>query len=396
MDFLLLLLALLGHAFLWVALVNRAHSTAIPCWMGHLITAACMTSLLLLPVLLGWWLVPSGLHSITAWDQLLQGVKLYLVACWLAAVAAVVWWIGRVVMHRPSAVLRFHRTRAVELGKDSDQPASRQFARHFLVHLPRNQILKLDVTERALNVPRLAPALDGLSLVHLSDFHFTGRVAKEYFCEVVRRSNQVAPDLVAITGDLVDHPDYFAWIPDTLGKLRGRYGVYFVLGNHDVRVDADRLRGVLTDCGLIDLGGCLRQVEIRNEPIVLAGNELPWLAPAADMSSCPPRDHLGRPLRIILAHSPDQLDWARAHDADLLLAGHTHGGQIRVPLIGPIFSPSVAGVKYASGLFYDPPTIMHVTRGVSGELPVRLNCPPEMARLILRAVPNLQTGLTRQ
>jgi hypothetical protein len=116
----------------------------------------------------------------------------------------------------------------------------------------------------------------------------------------------------------------------------------------------------------------------------LAGNELPWLVPAADMSNCPPRNGDG-PLRIVLAHSPDQLDWAQAQDADLLLAGHTHGGQIRLPLIGPILSPTREGVKYASGVFYAPPTIMHVTRGVSGLLPLRLKCPPEMVYLLLHA-----------
>ena len=152
-----------------------------------------------------------------------------------------------------------------------------------------------------------------------------------------------------------------------------------------MRADVKRLRQVLNQCGLIDLGGCWKQIEVCGEPIVLAGNELPWLMPAADMSDCPPRSADGGPLRIILAHSPDQLQWARAQDADLLLAGHTHGGQIRLPLIGPIFSPTAAGVKYASGLFFAPPTIMHVTRGLSGELPIRLNCPPEMAHLVLHA-----------
>ncbi len=71
------------------------------------------------------------------------------------------------------------------------------------------------------------------------------------------------------------------------------------------------------------------------------------------------------------------------------MAGHTHGGQIRLPLIGAVFSPSRQGVQYASGLFYAPPTIMHVTRGVSGELPIRLNCPPEMAHLVLHSMGNV-------
>ena len=202
---------------------------------------------------------------------------------------------------------------------------------------------------------------------------------------MVRRSNEIDPELVLITGDLVDHQDYLAWIPDTLGRLRARCGVYFILGNHDTRVDVRRLRATLVDSGLIDLGGRFLQVDVRGYPVVLAGNELPWLPPAADMSRCPPRGADGGPLRIVLAHTPDQLSWARAYDADLMLAGHTHGGQIRFPWIGQILSPSLEGVKYASGVFYAPPTILHVTRGVSGELPVRLNCPPEMAHLVLRS-----------
>ena len=62
-----------------------------------------------------------------------------------------------------------------------------------------------------------------------------------------------------------------------------------------------------------------------------------------------------------------------------------HGGQIRLPFIGPIFAPSRQGVKYASGVFHAPPTVMHVTRGISGKLPLRMNCAPEMARLVLHA-----------
>jgi len=103
------------------------------------------------------------------------------------------------------------------------------------------------------------------------------------------------------------------------------------------------------------------------------------------MTRCPRRSPGGGPLRIVLSHSPDQLKWAQTHDADLLLAGHTHGGQVCFPLVGAILTPSRVGVKYSSGIFYAPPTIMHVTRGVSGRFPIRLNCPPEMARLVLRA-----------
>jgi predicted MPP superfamily phosphohydrolase len=386
MDVSLLLLALLGHAVLWVAAGNRIHATAMPHWMTGCLSLLCIACLLLVPAGWAWWSIHAGVGPFAGlrWSDVPLPIVPYLGACWVAAVAAIARWVRRGLWHRPPAVLRWHRTRLVELAQDCTQLAPEEHAHHFLVRLPRNEILKLDVTERAIEVPRLALALDGLSIVHLSDFHFTGRVAKAYFQEVVRRSNQMEPDLVAITGDLVDRSPQIDWIPDTLGRLRARHGVYFVLGNHDLRVDTKRLCRVLEESGLVGLGGRWVQVEIRGQPVVLAGNELPWLVPAADMSGCPARSGDG-PLRIVLAHSPDQLDWAQAQDADLLLAGHTHGGQIRLPLIGPILSPTREGVKYASGVFYAPPTIMHVTRGVSGLLPVRLKCPPEMVYLTLHA-----------
>jgi predicted MPP superfamily phosphohydrolase len=392
MHFALLLLALLGHAVLWVALINRIHATAVPHTATRVLSVVCLVCLIMLPVGFWWYCLPGDLRVLTgfAWRQIPAGALLYLGCCWIAAGAAVVTWTWRVV-HRPPAVLRYHRTRSILPGGDTAPgdtagPAWQEHSHHFLVHLPGNEILRLDVTERAIEVPRLPSALDGLSIVHLSDFHFTGRVGKEYFQEVVRRSNRLEPDLVAISGDLVDYSAYIDWIPDTLGQLTARFGVYFVLGNHDVRVDTDRLRSVLHDSGLVDLGGRWIEVAVRGQPVVLAGNELPWLAPAADMRRCPKWTAAGRPLRIVVSHSPDQLRWAQAQDADLLLAGHTHGGQIRIPVIGPIFAPSSVGVKYASGVFHAPPTIMHVTRGLSAELPIRFNCTPEMARLILHTV----------
>lgn len=166
-----------------------------------------------------------------------------------------------------------------------------------------------------------------------------------------------------------------------------RHGVYFVLGNHNLLADPDRLRGILAASGLMNVGGRWVQIEVRGQAVILAGNELPWHGPAADMRGCPPRIPGNGPLRIVLAHSPDQFAWARANDADLILAGHTHGGQIRIPPLGAIFSPTFEGVKYISGMFYEPPTILHVSRGISGDVPVRLNCPPEMSLLRLHAPP---------
>ena len=387
MDVFLILLALVGHLFLWAGMFNRMHSTALPLAIGRLAELSIVACTLLV---MGWyarffWIRGGAITDLQTLRPLgVLGVS-YLVVCWIAAVVSLAARGHRQVFHRPPAVLRSHRSRMVNLLRSPEGPNSEDHEHHFLVHLPGNQILHLDVAERTLQIDRLEPALDRLSIVHLSDLHFTGKVGKGYFSEVVDLSNQFEADLVAITGDLVDNADCIDWIPDTLGRLESRYGTYFVLGNHDLRVDLRRLRGTLADAGLIDLGGRWIEIEINYERVILAGNELPWIPPAADLEHAPKRSPGGGPLRIVLAHSPDQLDWARAYDVDLMLAGHLHGGQIRFPILGPLLSPSRQGIKYASGVFHDPPTVMHVSRGVSGELPFRLNCPPEMARLELHA-----------
>ena len=161
----------------------------------------------------------------------------YALACWAAAGLSAAGWCRR-RLTGPPEILRFHRTRSKILHAaslpDGDCP------HHFLVHLPGNESLRLDLTERAIELPRLPPALDGLSIVHVSDFHFTGRVGKVFFQEIVRVSNDLEPDLVAVTGDLVDRSACLPWIPETLGRLKARYGVHVVLGNHDLRVDKGR------------------------------------------------------------------------------------------------------------------------------------------------------------
>ena len=100
-------------------------------------------------------------------------------------------------------------------------------------------------------------------------------------------------------------------VPDTLGRLKARYGVYYIFGNHDLRIDNRRLQKVLDDCGLIYLGGRWKVIEVRGRPgapgtrVLVAGNELPWFKPAADLGTCPPRSEV--PFRLLLSHSPDQL-----------------------------------------------------------------------------------------
>jgi predicted MPP superfamily phosphohydrolase len=295
-------------------------------------------------------------------------------ACALSGVVAIAQWVLRQVIDRTPAAVRSQRAVVVHHGARNGP---------LLTRIPGNQIQELELSERGLEISRLDPALDGLSIVHLTDLHVTGKIGRGYFEEVVRQSVAVAPDLIAVTGDILDNIACLDWIPETIGKLRARYGVYFVLGNHDMWTGAEQIRHCLTECGLTDVGGRWVEIEIRGRRVILAGNESPWWPPA-DLGRAPQRRGKG-PLRIALCHSPDQFRWARVNDIDLALAGHTHGGQFRIPFIGPFVAPSRHGVRYASGVFHAAPTVMHVGRGVSGKLPLRICCRPEVAKLTLYA-----------
>jgi uncharacterized protein len=400
MDIFLLVLALLGHGFLWVGLINRLHALGFRRWVIARVTAACFLFAAAIPVGIAWWFA----RNPDRWNPTFQGfwaggaqtpVAAYTIACWIIAVVTAVRLLWFRCTFRTPSVVRLCRRRRATIDPAATALDARENTHSFLARLPYNEILRLDVVDWTLEVPRLPPALDGLSIVHLSDTHFTGRVGKAYFREVVRVCNELQPDLTALTGDVAETPECLDWIPDTLGQLEARYGAFFVLGNHDLRTgDVPRLRGLLEKCGLVDLGGRQRQIEITGCPVWLAGNERPWIdnaeSPAWVKGDSPVfvDTKIGTvPFRITLSHSPDQFAWARALDADLLLAGHTHGGQIRVPPLGAVFSPSLWGVRHIAGIYYRPPTIMHLTRGVSSDIPIRWLCPPEVVRLRLQSSP---------
>jgi predicted MPP superfamily phosphohydrolase len=374
----LLILGALGHAILWVAAVNRLHATAVHQKLMDALTGLSGLAVTLIPLAVAAALLRGdGLLSTAAWS--------YVALCAVVCVVAFV--------HRAHTLLHPERTGVVLSNHTSHHRAADKLAAPltapglstWLSRLPGNQVLNITVHEKQLAIPRLAAGHDGLRIVHLSDFHMSGRIAKPYFEAVVDEVNGTHPDIVAITGDLVERNHCIDWIPDTLGRLRAPGGVYYVLGNHDRRVDVGRLKQVLADAGLVNVGGTCHQIAVRDTPLILAGNELPWFGPAADLTTCPPHDAAGLPLRIVLAHSPDRFRWAQANDVDLMLAGHNHGGQVRLPFFGPILAPSLHGVRYAAGAFRNGNTILHVSRGTASLTPLRWNCPPEIAVLVLRS-----------
>ncbi|MBX9791173.1 MAG: metallophosphoesterase [Pirellulales bacterium] len=390
LDLLLTAAALAGHFGLWATVVNRVHATAAPQWIVKPVTDFCLMFLCLAPLVATWsaWhagaLDRAGLH-VAKLPTLLQGYGALVV---LLSPGTLVWLIRYPARRdRQAPALKRAASKRLDVPARLGRHPMGRGLRALITRLPGNECFQLDITEKHLEIPRLPRELDGLSIAQLSDLHFTGAIDRGYYREVVATANDFEADLIAVTGDLVDKPDCIDWIAETIGQLRAQHGVYVILGNHDHRLGRHlrRLRAALGQCDLVQLGGQWREISIDGTPLVLAGNELPWIPPAADLSDCPTRTADGQPTRVLLSHSPDQYVWARQHDFDLMLAGHTHGGQIRFPLVGPIFAPSRFGVRYASGVFHEPPTVMHVSRGLSGLDPLRYNCAPELTRIVLRS-----------
>ncbi len=144
---------------------------------------------------------------------------------------------------------------------------------------------------------------------------------------VVERAAEWEPDLMALTGDIIDAQPCIDWLEQIFSPAKARDGCYYVLGNHDKRVvDSSQTRDAMSRAGWTDLGGRAVDLQLGEVDATLIGNEHPWF----ERPHLPP-DEEGR-FRLLLSHSPDQIWWARRHGVTLMLAGHTHGGQGRLPL----------------------------------------------------------------
>ena len=380
MKFLLAGIALSGHLALGTIVLNRLHSTALPYWFIKLIDLIWIAWHLIAPAVWIVWIVdPQRLGQI--WPLFSPLIYFHLVACAAAAISLIPGWLQRSITRQVSPLQLSNDAQVVDIAKTlGHRPISVPSIR-LLSYFPLNEIMHLHVNQKVVIVPRLSPHLVGMTITHLSDLHYTGTLTKDFHKEIVRQANALESDMIAITGDIIDKTRCMSWLGEILGELQAPHGVYFVLGNHDLLVrNESGVRSALTQRGLTDVGGKWVQTNVRGCPIVLAGNELPWFLPAADMRDCPSADDA---LRILLSHAPDQLPWAKRNKIDLMLAGHTHGGQIQLPILGPVLSPSRFGVRYCSGSFYERPTLMHVSRGISGTRHIRYHAPPELTKLVL-------------
>ena len=384
-EILLCFLGFLGHVSVCVAAVNRIQG-AVADHSFEKIFKRSVYLWALLGLVLPFFLMWRSAELVTPW----QVVARQLVADWGYFTLATAWLVVVVIRRLAQLVVdrcpdswALTQTKVYhiseEVGEESKEKYYPESNRSFLLNFTGNQVGQLEVNKKTLFLPQLPSKLEGLTLTHFSDLHITGVIPQVFYDRLCDEILELDSDLMFLTGDVLDVPSKLPWVSRLAKRLTTSKECYFVLGNHDVRHGQDeKLRAALVAENCVDLGSTYLHVDIRGEPILLAGNELPWVGTAPE---CRPKSN---EFAIGVVHTPDLIGWGRQQDYDLLLAGHAHGGQIRIPGIGPIICPSVHGVRYASGVFQKGRTMMHVSRGISGLQPIRLRCRPELTQLTLR------------
>jgi len=252
-----------------------------------------------------------------------------------------------------------------------------------LVPRGRRNAGELTLKNLRLDLCNLPAAFDGFRILHLTDFHF------DEDTELARRVRDLtAPieaDLCVLTGDyLWGHEEPYDHVFEQMRTLcegiRSRHGIFGVLGNHDLAA----FIGPFRELGVRILVNEHERLQVGDDHIWVAGVDDPNWYQTGDvgltLNSIPETDFV-----LLLAHSPEEVVAASKRGVDLYLSGHTHAGQIRLPLLGPISSNMRAPRRLCQGLWRYKGMQGYTSSGIgTTQVPVRYNCPPEVVVFELR------------
>jgi hypothetical protein len=246
-----------------------------------------------------------------------------------------------------------------------------------------------------------------MKIVQLSDIHLDEFTEPFLLRDAVQKINRIDPDVIFLTGDYVSYeiaPKQYsvnsAWqCAEILSELKCKQR-YAILGNHDAMLSEKDVTQALVANGMIVLNNAYVPLEREGSRVWLVGLDDPVCGQPDPDRAIPAsiRNVAGEPV-IVLCHAPDYADQLVAHPAgkavDFMLSGHTHGGQVRMPFVGPLDLP-IGGRKYIEGLFKLGSMQLYVNRGIGTiGVPFRFDCPPEITAFTLRAGVSEQAGFKR-
>ncbi len=254
-----------------------------------------------------------------------------------------------------------------------------------------------DVTHQQLSLPRLSKAFHGYRLVQITDIHADDTfMTAERLAGLVETLNTLNADLITITGDFVTvyRPELKATLSH-LSKLQAKDGVFGVLGNHDHPAGVEWIRECLQAGHVQELNDKTHTLYRGDQMLHFVGMDDLWPAnfgaPVPIWTHLPLLNQLTTSLpatgaAILFVHEPDFVDVAASNKRfDLQLSGHSHGGQVRIPLRGPLVLPPLSR-KYPMGLYSVGSMLLYTNRGLGMQPPLyRFNCRPEIAVMDLYA-----------
>lgn len=240
----------------------------------------------------------------------------------------------------------------------------------------------LQITNESILSPKIPKAFNKFKIIQFSDTHLGFHYTFEQLSKLVKKINQLKPDLIVFTGDLIDDPNIFHQtdeIAKILSDLSAPFGKLWIYGNHDHGgYGTNILKTIMNTAGFTLLQNENVQIVKDHEQITIAGIDDLMLG----------KPDLYKTLRntnpdlftILLAHEPDYADHARKFPIDVQLSGHSHGGQVRLPFIGHLYTPAYA-TKYIQGkyIFEGEAFVLYVNQGIgTTRLPYRFLCTPEL------------------
>ena len=249
---------------------------------------------------------------------------------------------------------------------------------------------RLVIHQEVIQIDNWPKELSGLRIAIISDIH-TGApfVNDNKLREIVARTNQLNPDLIVLLGDYMSGNSWHSHRvePDVtaagLKDLRAPLGVYSVLGNHDWWYNGNKVRAAFVQNGISVLENETAEIKWRNSSFWLVGFADLWTRPQRiqeTLSKIPDGSTI-----VAITHNPDIFP-RLPRNVQLLLAGHTHGGQVNFPIIGRPIEPSDFGQRYAAGHVLEDGHHLFVTTGIGTSiLPIRFRVPPEIVLLTIRS-----------